>query len=59
MYSEKKTTESVIGTSKNISTVAIHWWYMKDAFPEICQQIFEQNISEDILGKIDKNFLSS
>ena len=27
-------------------------------FAEICQEIFEQNISEDIFGKIGKKFLS-
>ena len=46
--SEKKTWESVAGTFKNITTVVIHCWYIKDAFTEFCQQIFEQNISQGI-----------
>ena len=58
-YSRKKTRESVAGTFKNISTVAVHCWYIKDVFAEFCQQIFEQNISEGILGKIYKTLLSS
>ena len=39
--------------------VAVHCWYIKDTFAEFYQQIFEQNISEDISGKIDKKILSS
>ena len=54
IYSEKEARESPVGTFKNISTVAVHCWYIKDAFAEFCQQIFEQNIIEGILGKIDK-----
>ena len=52
IYSEKKTRESVVGTFKNISEVAVHCWYIKDAFAEFCQQIFEQNTLDGILGKI-------
>ena len=59
IYSEKKTRESVVGTFKNISTVAVHCWYIKDVFAEFCQQIFEQNISEVILGTIHKTLSSS
>ena len=59
IYSEKKTRESVVGTFKNISTVAVHCWYIKDTFSEFYQQIFGQNISEGILGKIRKTLLSS
>ena len=59
IYSWNKTRQSVVGTFKNISTVAVLCWYIKDAFAEFCQQIFEQNISEGILGKIDKKLLSS
>ena len=29
---EKKTKESVVGTFKNICTVAVHYWDIKDAF---------------------------
>ena len=47
-YSKKKTWESVVGTFKNIGTVAVHCCYIKVAFIEFCQQIFEQNISESI-----------
>ena len=59
IYSEKKTRKSVAGTLKNISPVTVHWWYIKDAFAEFCQQISEQNNSESILGKIDKTLLLS
>ena len=55
-HQKKKTGESVAGIFKNISTVAVHYLYIKDAFSEICQQIFERSISEDIFEKIDKNF---
>ena len=37
--SEKNTRESVVGTFKNICTVAVHCWYIKDAFAGFCQQI--------------------
>ena len=59
IYSKKKTRESVVGTLKNISAVVVHCWYIKEAFAEFCQQMFEQNISVDILGKIDKKLLSA
>ena len=42
-----------------MSMMAVHCWYIKDAFAEFCHQIFEQNISDDLLGKIDKKFVSS
>ena len=59
MYSEKKTKESVVGTFKNTVAVAVHCWYIKDAFAGFCQQIFEEkNVSEGILEKIDKKKLS-
>ena len=38
--SKKNTRESVVGIFENICTVAVHWWYIKDAFAEFCQQIF-------------------
>ena len=38
--SEKNTRESVVvGTFKNTCTVAVHCWYIKDAFAGFCQQI--------------------
>ena len=42
IYSEKETTESVVGTFKNSCTVEVHFWYIKDAFAGFCQQIFEK-----------------
>ena len=59
MYPEKKTREFVVATFKNVSTVAVYCWYIKDAFAEFCQQIFKQNISEGNSRKIEKTFLSS
>ena len=59
IYSEKKSRESVVGTFKNISTAVVQCWYIKDAFAEFCQQIFQQNISEGVLGKIHETLLSS
>ena len=32
----------VVGTFKNICTVAIHCWYIKYAFARSCQQVFEK-----------------
>ena len=40
--SKKNTRESLVGTFENICTVAVHWWYMKDAFAEFCQKIFKK-----------------
>ena len=54
--SEKNNRESVVGTVKNICIVAVHCWYLEDAFAEFCQQIFKKK-SERILGKIDKKIL--
>ena len=54
--SKKKTKETVVRTFKNIWTVAVHCWYLKEAFAGFCQQILEKIFfSESILGKIDKN----
>ena len=51
------TKETVVRTFKNIWTVAVHCWYLKEAFAGFCQQILEKIFfSESILGKIDKNF---
>ena len=36
--SENKTKDSVVGTFKNICTVAVHCWYIKDAFEGFCQK---------------------
>ena len=57
--SEKKTRVSVVGTFRNICTVSVHFWYIKDAFAGFCQKKFEkENISEAILGKIDIKHLA-
>ena len=32
---EKKTKESVVGTFKNVYTVGVHCWYIKDALANI------------------------
>ena len=42
IWSEKKTRESVVGTFKVICTVAVHCWYIKDAFVGFCLQFFEK-----------------
>ena len=34
--SEKKTRESVVETFKNKVAVAVHYWYIKDAFAGFC-----------------------
>ena len=40
---------------KNICTVAVYCWYIKDAFAGFCQQMFDKKYtSEDILEKIYK-----
>ena len=51
IWFEKRTKESVVGTVKNIRTVVVHCWYIKDAFAWNCRKkIFEkQNILEGIL----------
>ena len=41
---EKKTKESVFGIFKNICTVAVHCWYIKDALAGFCQKIFQKTI---------------
>ena len=41
--------DHVVGTFKNICTVPVHCWYIKDAFAGLCQLIFEWNILDDIL----------
>ena len=38
--SEMKTRESVVGILKNTVAVAVHCWYIKDAFAGFYQQIF-------------------
>ena len=55
---EKNTRESVVGTFKNIRTVAVHFSNIKDAFAGFCQQISEKKESEGILRKFDKKVLS-
>ena len=42
MCSEKNTRESVVGSFTNICTVAVHCWYIQDAFAGFCQQIFKK-----------------
>ena len=42
--------DHVVGTFKNICTLAFHCWYIKHAFAEFYEKIFlRKNISEDIL----------
>ena len=38
--SDKNTGESVVGTFKNICTVAVHYWYIKDVFAGFYQQLY-------------------
>ena len=47
MCSEKSTRQSVTGAFKNICTVAVHWWYIKDAFGGVHQQIFKKRIQKE------------
>ena len=54
--SEKNPRESVVGAFKYICTVAVHCWYIKEAFAGFCQQIYFKENSEGILGKIDESF---
>ena len=54
--SEKNTRESVVGTFKNICTVAVHCWYIKDAFVGFCQQIYLTKFQKAFGGKLTKNF---
>ena len=42
IYSEENIGESVVGTFKNICTVAVHCWYMIDVFAGFCQQILKK-----------------
>ena len=44
--SKKNTRESVVGTFENICTVAVRWWYIKDAFAGFYQQIFKNKIQK-------------
>ena len=39
IFSEENTRESVVRNFKNISTVAVPCWYIKDAFAGFCLQI--------------------
>ena len=34
--------DHVVGTSKNICTVAVHCWYIKDIFTGFFQQVLER-----------------
>ena len=40
---EKKQKEFVVETFKNVSTVGVHCWCIKDAFAEFCWLISEKN----------------
>ena len=40
--SEKKVREFIVRTFKNAMAVAVHCWYIKDAFAGFCQQNFEK-----------------
>ena len=46
IYSEKNTSESIVGSFKNICIVAVHCWYIKDAFAGFCQQILRKKIQQ-------------
>ena len=46
MCSEKYTRESVAGIFKKICTVAVHCWYIKDAFAGFYQQIFKKEFQK-------------
>ena len=35
---------ALVGTFKNICKESVHCWYIKDAFVEFCQQIFEGKV---------------
>ena len=37
--------EDYVVRTSNICTLAIHFWYINNAFSEFCQQILEKNIS--------------
>ena len=39
IFSKKKTREPVVRTFKNICTVAVRCWYIKDVFARLCQQL--------------------
>ena len=56
--SENEIRESIVRTLfKNTVAVSVLCWYIKDAFTEFCEQIFEKkNVSEGILENIDKTF---
>ena len=45
---EKKSKESIVGTFKNICTVAVHGWYIKDALQDFANKFLKKK-SEDIL----------
>ena len=36
-----KTKESLVGTFKNICTVVVHYWYIKDAFADAFESFSE------------------
>ena len=40
--SDENTKDSVVGTFKNICTVAVHCWYIKDAVVGFWPQIFKK-----------------
>ena len=46
IFFEKKTKESLVEIFEIICTVAVHCWYIKDAFAGFCRQIFEKKIQK-------------
>ena len=51
-YVLKRNTKEA-GSYKNICTIAVHCWYIKDAFAGFCWHVFEKMyILEDILEDI-------
>ena len=45
-------------TFKNVCTVAVYCWYIKDTFVGFCQQTFGKKNSDGILVKTSKKLLS-
>ena len=54
----KKTRESVLGTFRNICTVAVYSWYIKDASVGFCQQIFKKNFRSYFRENCQKTFVT-
>ena len=55
--SDKNTGESVVGTFKNICTITVHCWYIKDVLQDFVNNYIFKKKSGGILGKIDKKLM--